>query len=1030
MKKKLLALLLACTGLAALGGVVSWAASAPFEDSSTARSAYRVHDNAALRFHSSVPLTGLTLSAPSWSNNVGSLRLSLYKWNVSYARTLNAVPLFEESFIDYTDNETLVFDFDEKAAGEYLLYIENISENPSEPVGFWGYEKGHKNVACFMSGVPVDYCPVATLVHNGDVADPFAPLTGPVPTAGDLYAKGTFSEYALKSGDSYGTQFRSETSFAGVEVFFTKFNFRSKATLALYRWQDNYVTTVAAEPLATFSHKGNDTDGWVRLEGTFAAGEYLLAVRDITDITMAVMESTFPAVNYYYDSSRCRIGAVARLIGGSSLGTPTPPKEQTYISDDASTWVATDGLGRVVSADGTADTVREGKYVGIFFHTWHSTKMHANKTVGDVTDILAAHPDIDITDYNDPRWGNYPVYFWDEPIWGYYRSDDEWVLRKQGELLANAGIDVVFFDCTNYTEVWMEEAKTLLRVWMKARADGVRTPQVAFQLNMFNYDDAAIQLRRLYNELYGMGLYEELWFCWKGKPLVLGFPENLSKSVSPDKEIRDFFTYRCINTAQSQDKVTVRNPDTGATEVRAGNRQFTNLGYQLWNWISAYPQIVNRNPDGTPEQVAVSVAINWTKETHLTAMSNQKYGVFSRDYIASEDRYDTRENAECYGAYFEDQWQYALNIDPEFIFITGWNEWTAGRYPSYHAEYNGEVTNAFIDNFIPNRSRDIEPSKGILQDHYYYQMISFIRQYKGSAAATPSSGAVKVDAPDAIDWDAVRPVFRYYAGNVDDRSHLGYNSKTYTNRTGRNDITDSRVTYDAHNVYFMVQTAEDLTPYTDPAWMRLFIDVEGVNDGKNWESFEYVINRVSPTAKRATLERSKGGWDWEEVCPVKYTARGNTLIITVPRAAIGVDTGNEVFTLNFKWSDNMQTDGDIMDFYANGDVAPGGRFKYPFTSLVESFTAEELIPPETSENTEAPDTEPVDADPVGTEAASSVGDTVLADTASEDTAPDVTAAVTGPLSEKTALPAIPAAVGAAVAAAIVGAVLWLRRKKN
>jgi hypothetical protein len=178
---------------------------------------------------------------------------------------------------------------------------------------------------------------------------------------------------------------------------------------------------------------------------------------------------------------------------------------------------------------------------------------------------------------------------------------------------------------------------------------------------------------------------------------------------------------------------------------------------------------------------------------------------------------------------------------------------------------------------------------------------------------------------------------------------MGYNGTTYKNKTGRNDITDSRVTYDAHNVYFMVQTAEALSPYTDPAWMRLFLDVEGVNDGKDWESFEYVINRVSPTAGRATLERSQGGWNWETVCTVKYTVSGNTLVITVPRAAIGVDTGNEVFTLNFKWSDNMQTDGDIMDFYENGDVAPGGRFKYQFTSLVESFTAEELIPPATEE---------------------------------------------------------------------------------
>mgnify|MGYP006864374383 FL=1 len=38
----------------------------------------------------------------------------------------------------------------------------------------------------------------------------------------------------------------------------------------------------------------------------------------------------------------------------------------------------------------------------------------------------------------------------------------------------------------------------------------------------------------------------------------------------------------------------------------------------------------------------------------------------------------------------------------------------------------------------------------------------------------------------------------------------------------------------------------------------------------------------------------------------------------------------DVMDFGFKWSDNMQTDGDIMDFYSYGDVAPGGRFCFHF----------------------------------------------------------------------------------------------------
>ena len=40
-----------------------------------------------------------------------------------------------------------------------------------------------------------------------------------------------------------------------------------------------------------------------------------------------------------------------------------------------------------------------------------------------------------------------------------------------------------------------------------------------------------------------------------------------------------------------------------------------------------------------------------------------------------------------------------------------------------------------------------------------------------------------------------------------------------------------------------------------------------------------------------------------------------------------------VNSITFKWSDNMQLDGDIMDFYINGDVAPGGRFNYLYPAF-------------------------------------------------------------------------------------------------
>jgi len=52
------------------------------------------------------------------------------------------------------------------------------------------------------------------------------------------------------------------------------------------------------------------------------------------------------------------------------------------------------------------------------------------------------------------------------------------------------------------------------------------------------------------------------------------------------------------------------------------------------------------------------------------------------------------------------------------------------------------------------------------------------------------------------------------------------------------------------------------------------------------------------------------------------------MMITVPRKEIGLSAAVDI---EFKWSDNMQQD-DPLDWYVNGDVAPGGRFNYVYTA--------------------------------------------------------------------------------------------------
>jgi hypothetical protein len=52
----------------------------------------------------------------------------------------------------------------------------------------------------------------------------------------------------------------------------------------------------------------------------------------------------------------------------------------------------------------------------------------------------------------------------------------------------------------------------------------------------------------------------------------------------------------------------------------------------------------------------------------------------------------------------------------------------------------------------------------------------------------------------------------------------------------------------------------------------------------------------------------------------------------VPRTLLGLPEGTTAVSLRFKWADNVQQPGDVMDFWQSGDAAPDGRFMYPYVA--------------------------------------------------------------------------------------------------
>ncbi len=182
------------------------------------------------------------------------------------------------------------------------------------------------------------------------------------------------------------------------------------------------------------------------------------------------------------------------------------------------TWVATDLLGRTLPGFEQTGPVKNDKTVAMFYFLWLGR--HGEEGPFDVTKILAQDPEA-MRKKDSPLWGNmYVPHHWGESIFGYYVGEDEWVLRKHAQMLGDAGVDVIIFDVTNQL-TYPESYRPLCKVFQEVRAAGNHAPQIAF-LTPFGAPKKVVH--ELWNDLYSKGDYEDLWFRWEGKPLILADP--------------------------------------------------------------------------------------------------------------------------------------------------------------------------------------------------------------------------------------------------------------------------------------------------------------------------------------------------------------------------------------------------------------------------------------------------------------------------------------------------------------------------
>ena len=558
-----------------------------------------------------------------------------------------------------------------------------------------------------------------------------------------------------------------------------------------------------------------------------------------------------------------------------------------------------DAIGRSMPSPTEVRTNRRDRFVGVFYFLW----LH-QKTVYDNSLILRDNPLARSTNASPP-WGPINAFhFWGEPLFGYYRSEDPWVLRRHAALLSDAGVDFLVFDATNGL-VYEKVVLPLCGILERQRKLGEHVPQITFMVN----SAAERTAQRIYELIYKPSRYPELWFQWKDKPLLLCDPNQASK------EVADFFTLRKAHWP-------FKLVDT----------------HNAWHWEATYPQVYSYDTDPSqPEQVNVSVGQNLHQTTGRVEMMSTGN---ARGRSFHEGRTDDRPHAYQYGFNFEEQWQRAHELDPEVVFVTGWNEWIAMQLNKKQGPP------VFCDQFDLEFSRDVEMMKGGYGDNYYLQMAANIRHFKGMQPAEAAPEGQSIDLAGAFEqWSTVTPVFKDHAHDTEARDFPGCGKHYYRVNSGRNDFRVLKVTRDHENIYFYAETSEPITPRTDPAWMWLLLNItnedsvteansgteeDGDPDivGPNWEGFTYVLNRNPAEPDKISVETCKGGWQWQSIGQASYRVAGRQLHIAVPKTLLNLT--DDAFVIDFKWVDNTQQPGDPLDLYTHGDTAPESRFRYRY----------------------------------------------------------------------------------------------------
>ena len=534
---------------------------------------------------------------------------------------------------------------------------------------------------------------------------------------------------------------------------------------------------------------------------------------------------------------------------------------------------AVDALGRETPLSGHgAPALRTDKerLVGLFYFL--NLGKHGRARARDVTKILAANPKAPFLP-DDPAWGVIGFsHHWGEPYYGYYFSDDEWVVRHHLKLLMQAGVDFLFFDVTNGF-IHERNAKLLMGILQDYHDQGWKIPKVTFYANPVHHQQT---VQKLYETYYRPRFAPDTWLVLNGKPVVVANRDHCTP------ETREFFTI---------------------VKSQWPNRPGKPGGWPWMDWHR--PQELYPGDEVARSVMSVSVAQHPQSCFGDSAMYGET-GNWGRAFHDGAN--DPAPDAWMRGPNFAEQFEHAIKVDPDIVMVTGWNEWMAGRWKG-----TKERPIRFYDCANGEYSRDLEMMRGGYFDNYYMQLVDCVRRYKGVAEVpeTPESDSAEIVA-------STYPCF-WDGGFARDAPGSGTN---YVNRTQRNVPVQIKVRHTAAELAFDIATLDPIRiDGGEP--LSVYLNLDGR------AGYQFAIRRGADG--RVRLVRSKRRDETLDFASdgVELPAEldGRRFTVRVPRTALGLAEGKP-FTVFFKVADATEPYRQIADFYDLGCAAPLGRLNF------------------------------------------------------------------------------------------------------